>query len=136
VLWAGSPQSSDAHARNAIFRRRLHELGYTENNTVTILDRFADGQLERLPVDRGALRPRVLCLFGQLPDRYENAIIIDVEATTANRQAEVLAAKRMVERSLEHFDLYPERLIGDSPHGRDAPKAAVSRLEKVLARAY
>ncbi len=25
-----------------------------------------------------------------------------------------LAAKRMVERSLERFDLYPERLIGDT----------------------
>jgi len=31
----------------------------------------------------------------------ENAIIVDVEATTAIRQAEVLAAKRMIERSLE-----------------------------------
>ena len=45
------------------------------------------------------------------------AIIVDVEATTAIRQAEILAAKRMIERSLEHFDLYPERLIGDSAHG-------------------
>src|SRR5246127_1866604 len=47
----------------------------------------------------------------------ENAIIVDVEATTAIRQAEVLAAKRMVERSLDCFDLYPERLIGDSAYG-------------------
>src|SRR5215475_14066877 len=44
----------------------------------------------------------------------ENAIIVDVEATTAIRQAEVLAAKRMIERSLERFDLYPSRLLGDS----------------------
>jgi hypothetical protein len=29
----------------------------------------------------------------------------------------VLAAKRMVERSMEHFDLYPERLIGDTAYG-------------------
>jgi hypothetical protein len=35
----------------------------------------------------------------------ENAIIVDVEATTAIRQAEVLAAKRMIERSLERFNL-------------------------------
>jgi hypothetical protein len=35
----------------------------------------------------------------------ENAIIVDVEATTAIRQAEVLAAKRMIERSLDRFDL-------------------------------
>ncbi len=47
----------------------------------------------------------------------DNAIIVDVEATTAISQAEVLAAKRMVERSMEHFDLYPERLIGDTAYG-------------------
>lgn len=47
----------------------------------------------------------------------ENAVIVDVEATTAIRQAEVLAAKRMIERSLEQFDLYPARLLGDSGYG-------------------
>jgi hypothetical protein len=47
----------------------------------------------------------------------ENSIIVDVEATTAVRQAEVLAAKRMIERSLERFDLYPSRLLGDSAYG-------------------
>src|SRR6201993_3481223 len=35
----------------------------------------------------------------------DNAIIVDVEATTAIRQAEVTAAKRMIERSLEGFAL-------------------------------
>ena len=47
----------------------------------------------------------------------ENAIIVDVEATTAIRQAEVVAAKRMIERSIERFDLYPSRLLGDSGYG-------------------
>lgn len=47
----------------------------------------------------------------------ENAIIVDVETTTAIRQAEVLAAKRMIERSRERFDLYPSRLLGDSAYG-------------------
>jgi len=47
----------------------------------------------------------------------ENAIIVDVEATTAIRQAEVLAAKRMIERSIDRFGLYPARLIGDSAYG-------------------
>lgn len=46
-----------------------------------------------------------------------HAIIVDVEATTAIRQAEVLAARRMVERSLDSFDLYPEKLIGDTAYG-------------------
>ena len=47
----------------------------------------------------------------------DNAIIVDVEATTAIRQAEILAAKRMIERSRERFDLYPGRLIGDTAYG-------------------
>src|ERR1700731_2590421 len=33
------------------------------------------------------------------------------------RQAEVLAAKRMIERSIDRFDLYPARLLGDSAYG-------------------
>jgi transposase len=47
----------------------------------------------------------------------DHAIIVDVEATTAVRQAEVLAAKRMVERAMSSFDLYPARLLGDSAYG-------------------
>jgi hypothetical protein len=47
----------------------------------------------------------------------QNAIIVDVEATTAIRQAEVWAAKRMIERAMERFDLYPSRLMGDSAYG-------------------
>jgi transposase len=47
----------------------------------------------------------------------DNAIIVDVEATTAIRQAEVLAAKRMIERSIERFDLHPAKLMGDSAYG-------------------
>src|SRR5580698_525495 len=47
----------------------------------------------------------------------DNAIIVDVEATTAIRQAEILAAKRMIERSLDRFELYPARLLGDSAYG-------------------
>ena len=43
----------------------------------------------------------------------DNAIIVDVEPTTAIRQAEVLAAQRMVERSIARFDLYPR-----TPHRR------------------
>jgi transposase len=47
----------------------------------------------------------------------DNAIIVDVEATTAIRQAEVTAAKRMIERTIDRFDLYPARLAGDSGYG-------------------
>ena len=47
----------------------------------------------------------------------ENAIIVDVEPTTAIRQAEVLAAKRMIERAAKNFALHPSRLLGDSACG-------------------
>jgi transposase len=47
----------------------------------------------------------------------DHAIIVDVEATTAIRQAEVTAAKRMIERTMDRFDLYPARLAADSGYG-------------------
>src|SRR3974377_2416452 len=47
----------------------------------------------------------------------ENAIIVDVEPTTAIRQAEVLAAKRMIERTAKAFALHPSKLLGDSAYG-------------------
>jgi transposase len=47
----------------------------------------------------------------------DNAIIVDVEATTAIRQAEVTAAKRMINRTADRFDLNPARLAGDSGYG-------------------
>jgi transposase len=47
----------------------------------------------------------------------DNAVIVDVEATTAIRQAEVTAAKRMIDRTADRFDLYPARLAGDSGYG-------------------
>jgi hypothetical protein len=50
----------------------------------------------------------------------DHAIIVDVEPTTAIRQAEVTAAKRMIERSRERFNLYPARLAGDSGYGSAA----------------
>jgi transposase len=47
----------------------------------------------------------------------DNAVIVDVEATRAIRQAEVGAARTMIDRTMDRFDLYPERLIGDSAYG-------------------
>jgi transposase len=47
----------------------------------------------------------------------DHGIIVDVEATTAIRQAEVTAAKRMIERTMARFDLYPARFAGDSAYG-------------------
>ena len=47
----------------------------------------------------------------------DHAIIVDVEATRAIRQAEVGAARTMIERSEERFGLYPEKLAADSAYG-------------------
>jgi transposase len=47
----------------------------------------------------------------------DHAIIVDVEATTAIRQAEVFAAKLMIERTTESLALQPRRLLGDSAYG-------------------
>jgi hypothetical protein len=47
----------------------------------------------------------------------DHAVIVDVEPTTAMRQAEITAAKRMIARTMERFDLYPARLAGDSGYG-------------------
>ena len=57
-------------------------------------------------MENGARGPAFFVYTNYLVDA-DYAIIVDVEETTAIHQAEILAAKRMIERSLEHFDLYP-----------------------------
>jgi len=47
----------------------------------------------------------------------KHAVIIDVEATTAVRQAEVTAQQRMIDRTWERFGLWPERLSADTAYG-------------------
>lgn len=53
----------------------------------------------------------------------DHAVIVDVEATTAIRQAEVTAQRRMIERTQERFGLWPERLVADTAYG-SAPNLA------------
>jgi hypothetical protein len=45
------------------------------------------------------------------------AIIVDVEATRAIRQAETGAARTMIERTEERLELCPERIAADSAYG-------------------
>jgi hypothetical protein len=45
----------------------------------------------------------------------DHAVIVDVEALAAVRQAELTAAKTMIERIDERFDLYPKRLVAMQP---------------------
>jgi transposase len=50
----------------------------------------------------------------------DHAVIVDVEPSTAVRQGEVAAAKTMIERTRERFDLWPERLAADTGYGSAA----------------
>jgi hypothetical protein len=50
----------------------------------------------------------------------DHAVIVDVEATTAVRQAEVGAARTMLTRTAETFGLWPERLVADTGYGSAA----------------
>jgi IS5 family transposase len=47
----------------------------------------------------------------------DNAVILDVEATRSVRQAEVGAARTMIDRVAKSFNLTPERLIADTAYG-------------------
>ena len=50
----------------------------------------------------------------------DHAVIVDVEATTSIRQAEVTAQRRMIERTQARFGLWPERLAADTGYGNAA----------------
>jgi hypothetical protein len=62
----------------------------------------------------------------------QDAVIVDVEATRAIRQAEVGAARTMIDRTRERFGLHPKRLAGDSAYGA-APMLAWLVKERGIA---
>jgi transposase len=62
----------------------------------------------------------------------DNAVIVDVEATRAIRQAEVGAARIMIDRVADRFDLKPKRLAGDSAYGA-APMLSWMVKDKAIA---
>ena len=47
----------------------------------------------------------------------KHAVIMDVEATTSVRQAEVAAQRTMIERTQDRFGIWPERLAADTAYG-------------------
>ena len=55
--------------------------------------------------------------YTKLYDDTDHAIIVDVEATRAVRPAETGAAQTMIDRTIDRFDLSPERLIADTAYG-------------------
>jgi transposase len=62
----------------------------------------------------------------------QDAVIVDVEATRAIRQAEVGAARTMIDRTRKRFGLHPKRLAGDSAYGA-APMLAWLVKERGIA---
>lgn len=62
----------------------------------------------------------------------KHAVVVDVEASRAIRQAEVGAARTMIERSQERFGLRPRRLAADTAYGV-APMLAWLVKEKGIA---
>ena len=58
-------------------------------------------------------------------------VIVDVEASRAIRQAEVGAAKTMIERTQERFDLKPEYLAADTAYGSAAMLNWVVNEQKI-----
>jgi hypothetical protein len=62
--------------------------------------RFASG-----PVDRSSQGAGILRLFRQLSIDVKFGVVVDVEASRSIRQAEVGAAKTMIERTEERFGL-------------------------------
>jgi len=47
----------------------------------------------------------------------DHAVIVDVEATRSNRQAEVGSVRTMLDRVKDTFELDPERIIADKAYG-------------------
>ena len=72
------------------------------------------GVLNKLQFCQSSASPGLLSNY--LID-LKHAVIMDVEATTTIRQAEVGAAKTMLDRTAEQFDLIPSRLVADGGYG-------------------
>ena len=118
---------ADTHQRRGV--AKIEDLDPTPNRAVTgclsVLDDAAFGGATSVepktisPTDPAARYtasamplPVMLTLDNYLVD-LKHAVIMDVEATTAIRQAEVSAAKTMLDRTAEQFDLTPSRLVAD-----------------------
>jgi hypothetical protein len=54
--------------------------------------------------------------------------IMDVEASRAIRQAEVSAARTIIKRTEQRFDIKPERLTGDAAYGSQQDQALGTSL--------
>src|ERR1700727_645157 len=121
---------ADAHRRRGV---KVEDLDPTSNRAVaeylSVLDDAAFGGATPVepksisPSDPAARytaaanTPAVYAYSDNSLIDLKNAVIMDVEATTAVRQAEVSAAKTMLDRTAEQFDLTPARLVADAGYG-------------------
>jgi Transposase DDE domain len=71
----------------------------------------------RGPVDRSSQGTGIFAYSDNYLIDVKFGVIVDVEASRAIRQAEVGAAKTMIERTEERFGLKPERLVADTAYG-------------------
>src|ERR1700757_3823941 len=122
---------ADAHRRRSV--AKVEDLDPTSSRAVaeylTVLDDAAFGG--STPVEAKVISPtdpaaRYTASANSVAgyaysDNYlidlKHAVIVDVEATTTIRQAEVAAAKTMLDRAAEQFDLTPPRLVADGGYG-------------------
>jgi transposase len=123
--------AADAHRRRKV--AKTEDLDPTSSRAVaeflSVLDDAAFGAATPVepksisPVDPAARYtaaadgPAVYAYSDNYLIDLKHAIIMDVEATTAIRQAEVGAAKTMLDRTAEQFDVTPDRLVADAGYG-------------------
>jgi transposase len=122
---------ADAHRRRSV--AKVEDLDPTSSRAVaeylTVLDDAAFGGASPSepkaisPVDPAARYTAAAnsAAVYAYSDNYlidlKHAVIMDVEATTAIRQAEVGAAKTMLDRTAEQLDVAPSRLVADAGYG-------------------
>jgi transposase len=122
---------ADAHRRRGV--AKVEDLDPTSSRAVaeylSVLDDAAFGGASPVepksisPTDPAARytaaadTPAVYAYSDNYLVDLKNAVIIDVEATTAIRQAEVGAAKTMLDRTAEKFNVAPSRLVADAGYG-------------------
>jgi transposase len=122
---------ADAHRRRSV--AKVEDLDPTSSRAVaeylSVLDDAAFGGAAPVepkaisPTDPAARytaaadTPAVYAYSDNYLIDLKHAVIMDVEATTAIRQAEVGAAKTMLDRTAEQFDIAPSRLVADAGYG-------------------
>jgi len=122
---------ADAHRRRSV--AKVEDLDPTSSRAVaeylSVLDDAAFGGAT--PIEPKAISPtdpaaRYTASANSVAgyaysDNYlvdlKHAVILDVEATTTIRQAEVGAAKTMLDRTAEQFEVAPSRLVADGGYG-------------------